>query len=319
MRWSEWHSKLADLALLAGVAAVATGLTWTVLLDLLLVVGATAAFLAFGYDLNDCCDYAQDRRAGKPVAARPPWQRSWTLAAASGALLAATRPSATTVALGVLALAAGWAYSARPVRLKERGLAGVVGGAIAQRTVPGAVIATTLSLDAAATAALLLWTLAWGARAMIVHQVVDAAPDRRAGMRTWARDRDRTKLQRLLRLLAIIETAALVVAVATAAGLVAAGVAGALIAGIGAALLPARRRRGIAHTWLRFDGSVVHGSYSLGIPAVAAALLVAGSGAAGAVWVAVDAAVRGPSVLATVDVFVDRPELDNAAAAGSIP
>jgi 4-hydroxybenzoate polyprenyltransferase len=79
-------------------------------------------------------------------------------------------------------------YSARPVRLKERGVAGVVAGAAAQWTLPVLALAAAEpgALRRAATGAAALLALAIGVRWMAMHQLSDAENDRRAGVRTVA-------------------------------------------------------------------------------------------------------------------------------------
>lgn len=312
MRWRDWRSKLADQGLIVGVAAVATGFSWGTLVDSALVLASVAAFLAFGYDLNDRCDFAQDRRAGKPVAMRPPWWRAWSMAAVAAALLSATTPSTATMALAGSALIAGAAYSMRPLRLKERGFAGILIGAFAQRTLPAGVLVTTFSLDPTVAIPLLAWTAVWGARAMITHQAHDAEADRRAEVRTWARDLDRARLARVARVLGVVEVLALAMAITVGVSAVVAAAAVTLSVAITVALAFGRSRRGIRTTWIDFSAAPVYDGYTVAIPVAVAVVLVLESGAAGIAWVAMDALLRGPSVWASFDVFVDRPELDRA-------
>ena len=191
-RWREWaQSKLPYVAattLLLAPSDIET-------LRLLAMIGTVAPWAAFGYGINDMADRDADARAGKQNRATPLSATScalFLLLTAGGAfglsLLWAADWVAPTLVVAGLALAA--AYSAPPLRLKERGLVGLVAPAAAQWALP------VLALSAAerdgwndpAAWSLGLAGLSIGVRWMGVHQLQDTAADRKAGLRTYALD-----------------------------------------------------------------------------------------------------------------------------------
>lgn len=164
------------------------GLGWTLLA---LVPGAVFVSL-----LNDWTDRSDDAAAGKPnrQAGRDP-----RLALALIALCLAAG-----LALGwtwrgdpllLASYAAGWIaytlYSLPPFRFKTRGAAGVLCDAIGANLVP-ALLAAQLTaralgapLPPALLAAVAVWSLMFGLRGILWHQIGDLEADRRAGAPTF--------------------------------------------------------------------------------------------------------------------------------------
>jgi 4-hydroxybenzoate polyprenyltransferase len=143
VRWSEiamGKLAIALVALCVGVAA--QGLSLVSALLLLLLFGCLGVF---GYSWNDWWDRDADRAAGVPNRLdRVGWPAALALFTASigislgiGWYLA---PSASALALVVLQLVTSIVYSAPPLRLKERGTAGLVAVVLAQYVLPGIII-----------------------------------------------------------------------------------------------------------------------------------------------------------------------------------
>lgn len=226
-RWNEWsESKLPllltalfYLALLAlsssGSAPAGRGtpagqaLEPAALLQRLGVILVVACLgLAFGYVLNDFADRDVDRRAGKPnlVGGLGP--------TAGGALLVGLAVAGVgslwlfygqpwVIELALLCYVVGAAYSLPRLRLKERGLLGLIVGAAAQGSLPAlAIFAIFDSLGWEALLfgfLLLLICLRW----MLIHQVLDLTADREAGVRTYVAQYGRESAQRQLRRLVL--------------------------------------------------------------------------------------------------------------------
>ena len=195
-----WHYKLPPLLGVAylclergGVGAAAAAPT------LLLILATAVGTAAFGHLLNDWTDLEADCRAGRPSAlsGSTPATR---FALAGTALALALAPwallprSPLNVALfgGELVLFA--AYSLPPLRLKERGAAGMFCDALYGHALPVAVVAATFQLAAGTGgasdrrffAALVAWKLVQGVSSALVSQARDRRADRRAGVRTFA-------------------------------------------------------------------------------------------------------------------------------------
>lgn len=197
-----WSNKFAPVlgtfyatACLVG-APVAPLLPRLLLLLLALVVGATYVSV-----LNDWTDLADDLAAGKRnhLAARPAALPALVvggcLAAGLGlgAWFWAASPPCAGLYLG--SWVAFSAYSLAPVRLKQRGLAGVLADASGSHLFP-----QLLAVAAAAAwtgravpglwyAAVGLWALGCGVRNILYHQLEDVEADAIAGVRTWVTQR----------------------------------------------------------------------------------------------------------------------------------
>lgn len=189
-RWPDWStSKLPFL----GAAALLLAPRETRALQVLAILGTILCWAAFGYGINDVADRASDLRAGKP-------NRATSVSRTGRALFLALTASvsfglslfwgsdfvAPALILGGLLLAC--AYSLPPFRLKERGVMGLVAGATSQWVLPVLAISAGQLRGWGRPAALCiaLLGLAIGLRWMAVHQLQDAAADRRAGVHTFA-------------------------------------------------------------------------------------------------------------------------------------
>jgi 4-hydroxybenzoate polyprenyltransferase len=188
-----------------------------------LFLASVVGVAGFGYFFNDVCDLAADRAAGKRNAAAgvAPGRRRGLLA---GLLALGLVPwlwlPASPLAYPLLALEVALlvAYSAPPLRLKERGLAGVVADALYGHLVPllltlCAFLPVIGGLDRARwpwLGLLAAWALAKGLRNITLHQLEDRKGDRRAAAATLVgRIRPVAALNAVNRLLLPVELLAL--------------------------------------------------------------------------------------------------------------
>lgn len=159
----------------------------------LAIVTGTIALLAFGFGINEIADQSTDLAAGKVNRASdlPDWLcRLFLLLTALttvGSVLWA-KPGVLSACFALLYLLIAWQYSCTPLRLKERGIWGIVAAALAQWTFP---VAMTYACGQGGTPSPsilcfsgLLLTL--GIRWEGIHQGVDLAADRRTGVTTFA-------------------------------------------------------------------------------------------------------------------------------------
>lgn len=159
----------------------------------LMMLLAIVSLAAFGYGLNEICDQACDRRAGKTNRANGLSRAESAVYLAASALLALVlafwaSPDPVGGLMIGLALLCSWAYSAWPLRFKERGPAGLVMGALPQWCLPTLAIAALEAGGAWQPAALSFgfFGLALGLRWMGIHQLKDTLADRISGVRTFA-------------------------------------------------------------------------------------------------------------------------------------
>ncbi len=194
-----WGSKITPLLAVAYlqllVQGTVPGRAWGALAALLVSASCLAAA---AHVLTDSFDVAEDRRAGKRnrLALLARWQRGALYAALC---LAGASPwlfvrldAPALVWLGLI-VAAPILYAVPPLRLKERGLWGVVADAAMAHGAPTLfVLALFASLNAGnASGAWLLaltvggWAWSYGVRGILLHQMFDAVNDETAGVKTF--------------------------------------------------------------------------------------------------------------------------------------
>jgi len=189
-RWRDWFQSKLPFITASALLLASPGVYSLTIVEMMV----TVAFLAaFGYGVNDIADIRADERAGKANRAARLSIASRTLfllLTAGGALIvcllwASDAAAPCFVAAGlVMALA----YSVRPIRLKERGIWGLPAAAVAQWSLPIFAVSAAQPGGWLRPLAWLLSALglAIGLRWMAVHQLQDAAADRRADVRTYA-------------------------------------------------------------------------------------------------------------------------------------
>jgi 4-hydroxybenzoate polyprenyltransferase len=198
-RAGEWwdHKLVPALAVFYGTALslrVPVAPLAAAALALLVAVAAAAAFVSV---INDLADRADDAAAGKAnrMSGRPRGEAALLLAAPLAVGLGFLFAWRADLPL-LLAYAGSWLafslYSLPPFRLKTRGLAGVAADAAGAHLFPS-LVAVLLACAAAGskpdlrwTAAVGLWSFAYGVRGILWHQLRDRDNDRRAGVSTFA-------------------------------------------------------------------------------------------------------------------------------------
>ena len=180
---------------------------WPAALLLLVAVGVGAVYVSM---LNDVADRAEDAAAGKAnrMAGRSP--------AAIALLLAVPVAVGLAVAwnwrgdpLRLLPYLGAWTaftlYSLPPVRLKARGVAGVLADACGAHLFPTLVaVAIVLRFGGVEPnpiwlAATSLWAFAYGLRGILWHQLLDAEADRAAAVSTFVQRSGRDHVVALAR------------------------------------------------------------------------------------------------------------------------
>jgi 4-hydroxybenzoate polyprenyltransferase len=167
------------------------------------------AVAAYGYVINDCFDIEVDRRAGKrnSMAGRSVMQRAGILAV----ILSVGWLPAVVVGYGGLScllLAINFLlptiYSIPPIRLKERGVSGILSDAFAAHLVPTLFLASLLVLPLPTVGlyrwlvvgVMAAWYLCVGLRGIMTHQILDREADLASGVVTLATTQDAIRLLR---------------------------------------------------------------------------------------------------------------------------
>ena len=175
------------------------GVEWVVLAQVVAGIFLAAMYTSLS---NDFFDLNSDARAGKfnRLATFRRWPRRMLLLATVGvgAAFGLTLPTFEAQIL-YAALWLNWTfYSAPPVRTKERGAWGALSDASGSHLIPTLFVA---ALAGPLTASPLLifalaWSLMWGIRGIVWHQLLDFEGDKASGVATWAVRWRSEKLQR---------------------------------------------------------------------------------------------------------------------------
>ena len=173
------------------------------------VLFCVSCVAAYGHVVNDWCDITDDQRAGKPnamrdvaVGRRAALSVGLVLAGFAGlAPFANAWPARIVLAVNYL-----WPtlYSIPGVRLKERGILGVLSDAAGSHITPTLFAFAAVSVfvrapgNVAVLAAVLVWATVLGIKGILHHQIADRANDETAGVATFARGLDLSRLSAVL-------------------------------------------------------------------------------------------------------------------------
>jgi 4-hydroxybenzoate polyprenyltransferase len=163
---------------------------WRAYFELLAWLAFSALYLAFGYAINDYSDRDIDYRAGKPNAIGELSTNTafiWLIALATAGMTLLI-PFVANPYLPVTALVSyviAIAYSVRPLRLKERGLIGLLVAAFAQRSAPLMIGMGIFQSYGEASWLLVVLFVIIGLRWMLVHQLLDFDSDRHTQVATF--------------------------------------------------------------------------------------------------------------------------------------
>jgi UbiA prenyltransferase family protein len=201
-----WTHKIPPLLLVVYLELIrrhaSLGASVAVICVLLFCVSCVAAY---GHVVNDWCDIADDQRAGKPNAMRDVsvGQRAALCLGLIVAGFVVLVPFSNAWPARV-ALAANYLwptlYSIPGIRLKERGLLGVLSDAAGSHITPTLFAFADVSMfvpapmNVAVLTALLLWATVLGIKGILYHQIADRANDETAGVATFAATLDASRL-----------------------------------------------------------------------------------------------------------------------------
>ena len=162
-------------------------------------------YASLGHIVNSYCDRKIDLAAGKPNALAAVSDTggrelvAFVLIASLVTIFLIYVDQPVVLAMFYLAIVIAVLYSMPPIRLKERGIFGLIAATIAQRTLPVAIVFHALAVWNWTALALCLLSTLIGMRYIIVHQIKDESADLLARVQTVATTRGVTFLQHLLR------------------------------------------------------------------------------------------------------------------------
>lgn len=175
------------------------GVEWVAIAQVVAGISLAAMYTSLS---NDFFDLNSDARAGKfnRLASFRRWPRRVLLltTVGLGAAFALILPTFEAQIL-YAALWLNWTfYSAPPVRTKERGAWGAISDASGSHLIPTLFVAALAGPITASPTLLLAiaWSLMWGIRGIVWHQLLDFAGDKASGVSTWAVRWRSEKLQR---------------------------------------------------------------------------------------------------------------------------
>ena len=208
--WFSW--KIPPLLAVAYAAFLVDGTDFiSALQSLGLILVCIASVASYGHIVNDVFDVESDRQAGKPnvMAGMKRWQRAGlclaTVVSGFGLLLL---PGGDWWAIAVLFVnyLLPTIYAVPPLRLKVRGFAGVLTDAFGAHVIPTLFVLVAVGffrdgvspIKIGIGVSALVWSLFFGMRGIIVHQILDASGDLESDVVTFAGRRPREALRRLV-------------------------------------------------------------------------------------------------------------------------
>jgi 4-hydroxybenzoate polyprenyltransferase len=193
IRFDEWYdSKLPLLACCGLSIALLSSLPWSIsVVNFLLSFLFCAFLLSFGYTLNDCSDIKEDRIAGKnklihQLTSSERHRLIAILLAICYVVLAPFYRDVLVLLTVSISILAATFYSLPPIRLKERGILGVVFASVAQRTFPLLVVATVFQYFGPVVLGWMIIGFLVGVRYVLIHQNQDKSNDLMTQTTTFA-------------------------------------------------------------------------------------------------------------------------------------
>lgn len=204
-----WDYKLVPMLSMfyatALVERVALATIWPALVALFCAVVPCAVYVSF---INDVTDRADDSHAGKAnrLDGKPPWMLALllTVPVCVGAGFSVAWSDDPPLMTAYLCTWTAFSlYSIPPIRLKARGILGIIADASGAHLFP-ALVAALLCLRAAGKAidpvwigAVAAWALGYGLRGILWHQLRDLEYDQKAGVQTFVVRHSRRAARRL--------------------------------------------------------------------------------------------------------------------------
>lgn len=219
-----WYNKVPLSVTLCVLLLDGRRFTVEALIAFVAVVLAVCAVGNVGYAVNEIFDIDEDARLGR-INAAAGVALSWMWSVVAGSALCAgifggiaAGPYGALLSVGVLCLPL--AYSAPPVRIKERKWLGVAADALAAHVYPATLALVAVAhwalrpVPSALAVAVVVWAVAAGLRGILSHQLATSEQDRNAGLQTVVHDLGNRRLERLvIGAILPLEAAAFVVAI----------------------------------------------------------------------------------------------------------
>lgn len=199
-RASEWYDSKIPLAMAIGLYAFLYEsqtlekrnlIMWYVAYFVFCVI-----YFAFNYLFNDYSDMEADLKAEKKKVIQNV-NRRYTLMVLSVLpvigtleLFIATGYNLATLIVSIVVYFLGMSYSAKGIRMKEKGIWGLVVSAFAQRNTPVLIIFSFLSMRLDHFICWMLISFVNGIRYILIHQYIDRENDKKTGIHTFVSDRN---------------------------------------------------------------------------------------------------------------------------------
>jgi 4-hydroxybenzoate polyprenyltransferase len=201
-----WLYKIPPVAMLLIALLSGTTPASELLYQLGIVVAVVSLVCNFGYILNELSDVIEDLAVRRKNVSAALGARRLTviavLCAGIALALSAVAIGAGAVAITAAALLLPLAYSVPPLRLKERKWLGIIADATAAHVYPALLCLMIAGQFAprknTAATAVVAWSLAFGLRGILTHQVRDDDRDAAAGLATVVHDYGRERIMRVI-------------------------------------------------------------------------------------------------------------------------
>lgn len=199
-RVSEWYDSKIPLAMATGLYALLYEQQTLEKQNLIIWYVAYFAFcviyFAFNYLLNDYSDIEEDLKAGKKKTIQSVDRRYTFLVLlilpviGTLELFVVTGCNLTVLSVSIIVYFLGISYSAKGIRMKERGIWGLIFSAFAQRNTPVLITFSFLYMRFDHFICWMLICFVNGIRYILIHQYIDRENDKKAGIHTFVLDKN---------------------------------------------------------------------------------------------------------------------------------
>jgi 4-hydroxybenzoate polyprenyltransferase len=189
LRLKDWYASKVPLILSLGLFLLTTqsekGATLAKIIGFLLYY---MCLMTFGYGANDWLDYESDTLAQKRTLQNRPVLHVrllilLVLFSVGLRLIPTSNWMDKAAAIGIFLLA--FLYSAPPVRLKERGILGLITSSLVQLALPALLFITVFREKNITTFIIIGWYFLIGLRWVMIHQIEDFSNDQKSNTKTF--------------------------------------------------------------------------------------------------------------------------------------
>ena len=208
MRLEEWMDTLLIINISCIISLFFIGLSSEIAIKYIIFILYVFSLLMYGFSLNSYADKKEDASVGKNAE----FIKLSKISALFLIFLSGTLTLTIPLAFGkiylaiynLLIFAITTAYSLKPIRLKERGLIGVLGSSLIRGALPFIIFAKVVNVPWALWIYLAIWMFLSEFIGDLIHHIDDFQNDERTNTKTWVQVIGLSKAKNILKYVLLI-------------------------------------------------------------------------------------------------------------------